>query len=43
MTATAAIGNARLHVLPPLPYAEDALDPVIFAHTTGFHLASERS
>ena len=26
-----------LHVLPPLPYAEHALDPVISARTIGFH------
>jgi superoxide dismutase, Fe-Mn family len=26
-----------LHVLPPLPYAENALDPVISAKTIGFH------
>src|SRR6185369_1622439 len=26
-----------LHVLPPLPYAENALDPVISANTIGFH------
>ena len=25
------------HVLPPLPYADNALDPVITAHTMGFH------
>lgn len=25
------------HVLPPLPYAENALDPVISANTLGFH------
>ncbi|SFW10827.1 superoxide dismutase [Nitrosovibrio sp. Nv17] len=25
------------HVLPPLPYADDALDPVISAHTLSFH------
>ena len=25
------------HVLPPLPYAENALDPVITAHTISFH------
>jgi len=25
------------HVLPPLPYAENALDPVISARTIGFH------
>jgi Fe-Mn family superoxide dismutase len=28
---------AALHVLPPLPYAENALDPVISAKTIGFH------
>jgi len=28
---------AALHALPPLPYAEDALDPVISARTIGFH------
>ena len=26
-----------LHLLPPLPYAENALDPVISAHTISFH------
>lgn len=25
------------HVLPPLPYADSALEPVITAHTIGFH------
>lgn len=25
------------HILPPLPYAENALDPVISANTLGFH------
>lgn len=25
------------HTLPPLPYAENALDPVISANTLGFH------
>jgi Fe-Mn family superoxide dismutase len=25
------------HVLSPLPYTENALDPVITAHTIGFH------
>jgi superoxide dismutase, Fe-Mn family len=29
--------TAKLHVLPPLPYAENALDPVISANTLGFH------
>jgi len=28
---------ASPHVLPPLPYAENALEPVITAHTIGFH------
>jgi Fe-Mn family superoxide dismutase len=28
---------AALHVLPPLPYAENALDPAISARTIGFH------
>ena len=28
---------ASLHVLAPLPYADDALAPVISAHTIGFH------
>lgn len=42
--ATLAIGGfpravraASAHVLPPLPYAENALEPVISANTTGFH------
>ena len=25
------------HTLPPLPYADNALDPVISANTLGFH------
>jgi len=29
--------KAAPHVLPPLPYAENALDPVISANTLGFH------
>jgi superoxide dismutase, Fe-Mn family len=28
---------AAAHVLPPLPYADSALDPVISARTIGFH------
>jgi Fe-Mn family superoxide dismutase len=28
---------STIHVLPPLPYADNALDPVITAHTMGFH------
>ena len=28
---------AAMHVLPPLPYAESALEPVISAKTLGFH------
>ena len=30
-------GAASLHVLPPLPYAEHAFDPVITAKTMSFH------
>ena len=30
-------GTALLHVLPPLPYAENALEPVITAKTISFH------
>ena len=26
-----------MHVLPPLPYAQDALEPVISGNTIGFH------
>jgi superoxide dismutase, Fe-Mn family len=37
MTDTSTIEGATLHVLPPLPYAENALDPVISAKTIGFH------
>jgi Fe-Mn family superoxide dismutase len=29
--------HATPHVLPPLPYADNALDPVISAKTIGFH------
>jgi Fe-Mn family superoxide dismutase len=31
------IDKTALHVLPPLPYAENALDPVISTKTVGFH------
>jgi Fe-Mn family superoxide dismutase len=31
------IDKPAVHVLPPLPYAEAALDPVISAKTIGFH------
>lgn len=37
MTDIDVIEKATLHVLPPLPYAEDALDPVISGRTIGFH------
>jgi superoxide dismutase, Fe-Mn family len=37
MTSSDIIEKAVLHVLPPLPYAENALDPVISANTIGFH------
>ncbi|CAG4882365.1 Superoxide dismutase (Fe) [Georgfuchsia toluolica] len=29
--------DASPHVLPPLPYADNALDPIISANTIGFH------
>lgn len=29
--------SISLHVLPPLPYADNALDPIISANTIGFH------
>ena len=35
--STTAPGAATLHVLPPLPYAENALEPVITANTMSFH------
>jgi Fe-Mn family superoxide dismutase len=31
------IASGPPHVLPPLPYADNALDPVISANTIGFH------
>ena len=31
------IESASPHVLPSLPYADNALDPVISANTIGFH------
>src|SRR5271167_3782509 len=37
MTDIDVIEKAVLHVLPPLPYAENGLDPVISARTMGFH------
>ena len=36
-TDTDVVEEIELHVLPPLPYAENALDPVISAATLGFH------
>ena len=35
--STTAPGVATLHVLPALPYAENALEPVITANTMSFH------
>jgi superoxide dismutase len=32
-----SLKSAFPHVLPPLPYADNALDPVISANTIGFH------
>ena len=37
MAGIDTIEKPALHVLPPLPYAENALDPVISAKTIGFH------
>jgi Fe-Mn family superoxide dismutase len=37
MTSSAVIEKAAVHVLPPLPYAENALGPVISANTISFH------
>ena len=37
MTSIDTIEKAALHVLPPLPYAANALDPVISTNTIGFH------
>jgi len=37
MTNIEASDAAAPHVLPPLPYADNALDPVISARTIGFH------
>jgi Fe-Mn family superoxide dismutase len=37
MTAVDTLEKAALHLLPPLPYAENELDPVISASTIGFH------
>ena len=37
MTDIDVIEKAALYVLPPLPYAENALDPVISGRTIGFH------
>ncbi len=37
MTQLDMIENTALHVLPPLPYAQNALDPIISANTIGFH------
>ncbi len=37
MSTTEIAEKAALHTLPPLPYADNALDPVISANTLGFH------
>ena len=37
MTSIGTTEAAAVHVLPPLPYAENALDPVVSANTIGFH------
>jgi Fe-Mn family superoxide dismutase len=35
--SSTVLGAATPHVLPPLPYAENALEPLITAKTMGFH------
>ena len=35
--SSTVLGAASPHVLPPLPYAENALEPVITAKTMSFH------
>ena len=37
MTGIATTERAPLHVRPPLPYPENALDPAISSNTIGFH------
>jgi superoxide dismutase, Fe-Mn family len=37
MMNTDKVKSASPHVLPPLPYADNALDPAISANTIGFH------
>lgn len=37
MNDTSVMERAAVHVLPPLPYAEDALEPTISARTISFH------
>jgi superoxide dismutase, Fe-Mn family len=37
MSSTATSEKVAFHVLPPLPYAENALDPVISTTTMGYH------
>jgi Fe-Mn family superoxide dismutase len=37
MKSNEKIESAFPHVLPPLPYADNALSPVISGHTIGFH------
>lgn len=37
MTTSETLEEAAVHVLPPLPYAQSALDPVISANTIALH------
>jgi Fe-Mn family superoxide dismutase len=37
MISIDTIANASAHVLPPLPYTDSALNPIISANTIGFH------
>ncbi len=37
MPGTATMESATRHVLPPLPYAENALNPIVTANMLGYH------
>jgi len=37
MSVNATLEKGAVHVLPPLPYPENALEPVVSAKTIGFH------
>jgi superoxide dismutase, Fe-Mn family len=37
MSVNATVEKSAVHVLPPLPYAQNALEPVVSARTIGIH------